>query len=127
MEELGLKGNHVQCIFHLFKADKGLSSSKLCFLCDEDKAAISRTLKELEKLNYVCEVVDGNKKYRNPIKLTAKGKKVGKIIMNKIEENFNLCSEGIEEKNRENLYASLEKISNNLKNLCEELGDKNYD
>ena len=43
----GLKANHVMILFQLKKNPAGLTPSQLCENCEVDKAAISRSLKEL--------------------------------------------------------------------------------
>ncbi len=121
MEEFDLKGSGVQCLFFLFKEKGGVSSAKLCALCQEDKAAISRTLKELEAAGYVCVDREESRKYKNPICLTESGRRVGEAIMRKIDEVFSVGSAGISQAERESLYASLDKIANNLKEILEKI------
>ena len=53
MAEVGLKGNQVFCIFQLYNKEGNITPRDLCVLCDEDKGAISRTLKILEDGGYV--------------------------------------------------------------------------
>ena len=43
MERLGLKGPHVSCLYYLSLYDE-LTAAELCERCDEDKAAISRSI-----------------------------------------------------------------------------------
>ena len=125
MQELGLKGKQVSCLYHLLNSKGGLSSSQLCMLCGEDKAAISRTIKDLESLGFVFLDESGLKKYRNPIKLTVKGEEVGKKIEKKIEENFSQGSSGIADDEREKFYVTLTLICENLQKICENKGEKN--
>ena len=49
MTEFGLKGTHVMCIFFLNRSADGLTAAQLSQQCGEDKAAISRTVAELER------------------------------------------------------------------------------
>ena len=71
--EIGLKGSHVMCLFHLGRQDDGhpgsagggLTAGELCALCGEDKAAISRSIAELEERGYLLRPdADGKKAYR---------------------------------------------------------------
>ena len=48
MAEFKLKSPHVSCLYYLYK-EKTLTAKELCDICDEDKAAISRSLLYLEK------------------------------------------------------------------------------
>ena len=47
MAALGLKGKQVQCLFALYGAEGGATITALSKLCGEDKAMVSRTVKEL--------------------------------------------------------------------------------
>lgn len=48
MADFELKGPHVSCLYYLSQQD-GMTAAELCERCDEDKAAISRSLDDLEK------------------------------------------------------------------------------
>ena len=48
MAEFGLKGPHVSCLYYLSQCG-GLTASELCERCEEDKAAVSRSLEYLEQ------------------------------------------------------------------------------
>ena len=124
MTNLGLKGNQVQCIYHLFTEEDGISPSKLSKLCGEDKGAMSRTIKDLEKGGFLFTEESENKKYKNPIKLTEKGRAVGEIIIDKIDEFLSLASKGIKEEEREKFYNQLSMVEKNLKNICNSYIDK---
>ncbi len=119
MLEFGLKGNQVQCLHYLYNEENGLSAKQLEELCEEDKAAISRTLKQLEESGLVVIERNSDQKYRNPYKLTDKGRKYGKNIADKIDEIMDIASYGIDGDTRLKLYSSLTAICNNLKNICE--------
>ncbi len=125
MLRYGLKGKQVQCIFALYNSENGLSASQLCETCMEDKGAMSRTLKELVDANFVFIDESGDKKYRNPIKLTAKGFKIAGSIVKKIEEMLNIGGVGLDDKSREYMYSSLTQISENLAKICESYGGEN--
>lgn len=43
MADFELKGPHVSCLYYLSQRD-GMTAAELCERCDEDKAAISRSL-----------------------------------------------------------------------------------
>ena len=72
--EMGLKGAHVMCMFHLKQHPEGLTASQLCSLCAEDKAAVSRTVSFLKNEGYVYS--EGSKNYRALLQLTHAGRKV---------------------------------------------------
>lgn len=122
--ELGLKSPHVSCLYSLYKSENGLTASKICDLCDEDKAAISRSLDYLVKSDFIecCDLE--KKKYKNVYKLTIKGLEVAEKIAKKIDKIVEEASSGITDESREILYNCLNQISNNLQEICDNYGGK---
>ena len=117
----GCKGSQVRCIFALHNAENGASLTTLCEICDEDKGMMSRTLKTLVEKGLVYVDEQKNQKYRNPYKLTAKGKEVADFVSGKIDEVLSSVSEGVSENDRESMYRTLAQICDNLNHIC-----KNY-
>lgn len=117
MEKLGLKSTFVTCIYYLYHSPHGTTLKKICEISNEDKAAISRALKELESLGIVS--LNKEKKYKQTFFLTEYGMNVGQIIDKKAQDLVDLASLGITKKNREVLYKLLDIISYNLQNLCD--------
>jgi len=54
MEAFGLKGPHAQTLLAMQRYPQGITAVQLCELCDKDKAAISRSVAELEEAGLVC-------------------------------------------------------------------------
>ena len=79
MAEFDLKGPHVSCLYYLSR-EEGLTAVELCERCDEDKAAISRSLDFLEKNGYISCDSTARKRYRSPLRLTDKGRAVCRRI-----------------------------------------------
>ncbi len=115
--ELGLKSSHVSCLYHLYKA-KTLTAKELCGLCDEDKAAISRSLDYLEGNGYAYCGDASKKRYNSPFVLTEKGKEVSERLVEKIDRALLRGGEGLTEENRKVFYESLALISENLEKVC---------
>ena len=116
MAEFHLKGPHVSCLYYLFLAD-GLTASALCERCDEDKAAVSRSLDYLEKGGYItCEDGTG-RRYRTPLYLTEQGRAVCRAINKKIERIVEAASRGLSESERWSMYRALTLISGNLERI----------
>lgn len=124
MKEFGLKGNQVLCLYYLNNANDGLQFGQLCSLCNEDKAAVSRTIKDLQKKELIALVNNEDKKYKNAIKLTAAGKKISAKIALKVNAFLDIGGAGINDDERTLLYSVLNKIANNLKSSCEK-GENN--
>ena len=73
MARYGLKGPHAQCLLTMKKYPEGITAARLCEVCDKDKAAISRTLAELEEAGMVIRENRNGSRYRASLKLTAQG------------------------------------------------------
>ena len=114
MTELGLKGTHVMCLFYLGRSPEGLTAAQLCTLCGEDKAAVSRTIAELEQLGHCYRITDG-KKYRAPLKLTPSGQEVAQRLNGMVAQWVQAGGDGLTEAERAAFYATLGKIAANLK------------
>ena len=122
MDEYNLKSHHVSCLYYLFKFG-GLTAKQLCDICQEDKAALSRSIEYLEKNGYIENNESVKKKYRSPLNLTEKGNLIGKNIAKKIDKILNLASDGLSEEKRKSLYEGLTLINNNLEKIVEKYGD----
>ena len=115
MKEYGLKSPHVSCLYSFYK-EKKLTSKQLADICEEDKAAISRTIDYLEKNGYIVCESDAKKRYRDYFKLTEKGLLIGEILSNKIDMIVDEASKELSDEHKKLLYESLEVISTNLEN-----------
>lgn len=118
MLEFGLKSTHVSILYYLYKDEK-MTSKELCDVCEEDKAAVSRSIDFLEKNDYLTCESKTEKRYKSPLMLTEKGKRTGKQIVEKIDRILQDASIGLSDKNRKIFYDSLSLISDNLKNICD--------
>lgn len=125
MSVYGLKGKQVQCLFALYNSKGGASLTGLCEMCAADKGAMSRTVKELAESGLVY--TDGNsaQKYKNPVKLTEKGEAFGNVVAEKISDVICSAGAGISDGEREILYKTLMRISDNLSDVLKERGVKN--
>lgn len=123
MAEYNLKSPHVSCLYYLYKYGN-MTATELCEICDEDKAAISRSIVQLENEGYV-DYPDGSKKrYRANMQLTEKGRVIAESLANKIDTVLDEAGQGLTEEDRVIFYRSLALISNNLENICKKY-DKN--
>ncbi len=112
MEEFGLKGIHVMCLFELNHNPGGLTLTQLSSLCGEDKAAISRAVSELTKRRLVTS--NAKKKYRSLITLTTDGQGMADKIDKKAEAAVIAGSGNLTSDQRNALYKMLTYISDNL-------------
>lgn len=122
--QYNLKGTQVICLYYLYKEGENMTSKKLCELCDEDKASVSRALDYLNGEEYIVCQSKTKKPYNSPISLTEKGKEVGVIIAEKVDRLLSNVGKGLSEENREVFYKSLLTISDNLQKICENYESK---
>ncbi len=118
MVELGLKGAHAMCLFFLYEEPSGLTAAELCRLCNEDKAAISRTMATLREQQYIQS--EGNA-YRAKWCLTERGKAITERVRELAGQWVGFGGEGLSEHEREVFYKVLEHISGNLKKTYAEM------
>ena len=115
-----LKSAHISCLYHLYITDN-LTATDLCERCEEDKAAISRSLDYLEKNGYLMCGSQQAKRYKSPFSLTDKGRQVGKEIVDKINQILDEVGTGITHEERIAFYQSLSIISDSLDTIANNL------
>ena len=124
MTELGLRGTHVMCLFNLRRHEEGLTASELSVICEEDKAAVSRALSQLEENGLVhVEDNDAGRRYRSNVRLTETGRRVSDRMTELIESAVTKGGAGITDEDRETFYKVLRIISHNLQDIYETEGD----
>lgn len=114
MESINLKGPHVSCLYYLSK-NGPLTAAELCDRCEEDKAAVSRSLEYLEQNGYL-QIPEG-KRYRRPLVLTQKGSAAGAEVSRRIDSIVALASCDVLEEDRLAMYRALSIISKNLEKI----------
>ena len=117
-ESMGLRGNHVMCMHYLGTSPEGLTATELCKLCNEDKAAVSRTVLDLTQKGLVIPVdLESKRKYRTVIKLSPLGEeynnRIGKIIVDSVKKT----SADFTEEERMCFYKVFESIIGSLEGL----------
>lgn len=119
MAKYGLKGAHAQCLLAMRRYPQGLTASRLCVLCDKDKAAISRTVAELEREGMVTrDLRDGNR-YRAPLKLTEQGETAALQVEERVRLVVEKAGAGMTDEQREVFYNVLDLIAGHLRTICE--------
>ena len=111
--EFNLKSPHVSCLYYLHKSGK-LCSTELAEVCDEDKAAISRTLDYLERQGFIACEEQGKRRYKANYVLTGRGTDVAKVIAARIDKVIMIAGAELTDEERHVFYSALEKISNRL-------------
>lgn len=117
MEKYGLKGPHAQCLLVMERNMEGITAAELCATCEKDKAAISRTLAELEAAGMIARLDPNGKRYRSRLYLTEKGKAVAKNVNDRVHETVSRISENYDVETREIFVHVLDMIAENLQTL----------
>ena len=113
----GVKRSYAYPIYLLYK-NGPLTAARLCRLCGDDKANVSRTLKSLEEDFLVVKEKRGQSHKR--FLLTEDGIKLGKYLCDRVSDAVDTAALGIIEDDVEAMYRALEGISENLSRLLGE-------
>ncbi len=123
MVKYGLKGSYAQYLAVLNLHAEGLTASRLCEICDKDKAAISRVIAEMEEKGLVARerrenrIGDGSRMYRARLTLTPLGKEAADHVLDRAIVAVEHAGAGLTAENRKIFYASMEIIAHNLQSI----------
>ena len=118
MAKYGLKGPHAQCMLTMDRYPQGITAARLCELCEKDKAAISRTLAELEQAGMILRCDREGRCYRANLKLTEKGMTVARNVNRLVYLAVQKASEGYDMESRQTFVNVLNLIAGNLQTIC---------
>lgn len=128
MAKYGLKGPHAQCMLAMDRYPEGITAARLCEICEKDKAAISRTLAELEHAGMVTRSDPEGKRYRSSLVLTGKGKEIAKGVNQLVYHAVSQASTGYGPEERQTFVNVLGVIAGNLHTISTDgLGAGNKD
>lgn len=129
MAKFGLKGPHAQCLLAMSRYPQGVTSARLCEICEKDKAAISRAVSELEQTGMVLRQERNGNRYRANLILSEQGKAAAAAVCDKARLAVEQAGNGLDDEKRAVFYQALALIADNLHVLCREgLRDsKEYD
>lgn len=119
MEKFGLKGPHAQCMLAMLRYPDGITASQLCVLCDKDKAAISRTVAELEAADMLARQCNGGNRYRAQLVLTEKGHEAALRVAERAKYAVEQAGSGLSDQERAVFYHALGLIADNLQMICD--------
>ena len=118
MAKYGLKGPHAECLLVLNQYPDGITAAKLCEVSDKDKAAISRTLAELEEAEMIIREDPDGKRYRAMLKLTEKGRKIAADVNYLMSLAVAKAISGVEYSQGEAFFKVLKLIVENIDDIC---------
>lgn len=117
MEKYGLRGSYVQYLIAMKRYPEGVTSTKLCELCDKDKAAISRVVAEMELKGLIKRENDKNNLYRARLLLTEEGDKAANFVCERAERAVASAGMGLDESDRRIFYGALAIFEANLRRI----------
>ena len=119
MAKYGLKGPHAQVLLAMSHYPQGITSGDLVKSCDKDKAAISRTVAELEREGMVIRQGKNGNFYRASLTLTERGREAAEHVAVRARQAVEAASNGLSEGDRRGLYNALDLIANHLQTICD--------
>lgn len=108
-----IKRSYVSLIYFLYK-NGPLSAARLCSLCGEDKANVSRTLRALEEDGYIVREERRTAHSRIRMMLTEDGMGIGSYFAERVTEALEMATEGVDPADIDAMYRALERIDANL-------------
>lgn len=120
MEKFGLKGPHAQLLLAMRRHPEGITSARLREICEKDKAAISRSLAELEGKGMVCRNTVNGTAYRAKLVLTEQGVAAADAVSEKARQAVEQAGAGLEDDKRKIFYQVLALIAGNLHTICKD-------
>lgn len=114
MAKYGLKGAHAQCLITMGHYPDGVTVAQLSRISEKDKAAISRTLSELEQQGLVQRRKNGENAYRAPVCLTEVGMEASARVDQLARMAVEQAGEGLTDADRAVFYSTLDIIAKNL-------------
>ena len=124
MEKYGLKGPHAQCLVVMERYPQGITAARLCEICERDKAAISRTVAELETAGLLLRKETYGVHYRVPLVLTDAGKAAARNVNEVAGRAVDLAGAGLNDEQRAVFYHVLGVIAQNLHTISRNGLDK---
>ena len=118
MEKWGLRGAFAQYLLAISRHPEGITASRLCEVCDKDKAAVSRVIGEMEAKGLLEKESDGVGQYRARLRLTPAGQEAAAFVRERASAAVELAGSGLSDEDRIIFYNALERISANLQTIC---------
>lgn len=115
----GSRGIYVPYLAALHRYPEGLTAARLSEICDRDKAAVSRTLADMEKDGLIIRQIKGDNKNRALLFLTDEGKRAAQFVACKAQFAVEEGGEGLSNQDRMQLQQALARIARNLEKICE--------
>ena len=113
----GIRRNQHMILMYLYRRNESVSQKEIAEHFDVSPAAITVSLKKLERDGYITRRSSKNDNRFNEIELNDKGKDIVIYSYNSFESIDNQTFEGITDEEKVILATILDKVINNLKNI----------
>lgn len=120
LTKYGLKGPHATYLTAMHKYPEGITVPQLCEVCGKDKSDASRMISILEEKGLVTKQVVGGSLYRGKLQLTDEGKLAAEHVSQRASRAVEMAGKDFTDEARAMFYSSLDSITTNLRNLCQE-------
>lgn len=121
MIKYGYKGAFAQYLVILSEHPEGLIASRICEICDKDKAAVSRIISEMQEKGLVIRECADNHVYRGVLKLTEKGKTIAAQVCEKARAAVAAIGrEAMSDEERKIFYTIIDRIAAQLHNFAKD-------
>lgn len=114
MAKYNLKGPYAQFLVAMSRYPEGITAARLCEICEKDKAAVSRTVVELEQAGLVCRREKNGVHYRVPLVLTEAGRTAAEEVKRLAALAVEQAGDGLQDSQRDVFYFVLGHIARNL-------------
>lgn len=119
MDKYGLKGGYAQHLAAMARHPEGLTAAQLCEICDLDKAAVSRSLTEMEQRGLLERDTTAGA-YRAKLRLTSTGREAADYVRKKACTAVEAAGKNLSDGDRAVLYTALESIAGQLQTIAKE-------
>lgn len=111
-ERLGLRGADLMCLYCLGRSDSSLTAAELSRRAGVTRAAVSRSLAQLEEggLVAVASAPGDARLYRAPVSLTSAGRKTMAEVDEAVSRVMARVDSALDDDQRTRLYASLASV-----------------
>ncbi len=120
MIKYGYKGAFAQYLVALRRYPEGITSAKLCEICDKDKAAISRVITEMQEKGLIIREGGNDRHYNALIKLTSEGLQAAAYVDERAKAAIDAVGNEMSDADRTAFYATLDFIAAKLQALSKE-------
>lgn len=120
MVKYGYKGAYAQYLMAIRRFPDGITSAKLCEICDKDKAAVSRVVAEMAEKGLITRESRSERRYNAPIRLTETGQQLAAYVDERACAAIDAVGSDMTDEDRRAFYATLDFIAAKLQTISKE-------